>query len=152
MASGLWRAILLVSMVMPTAALEPDRQTTILIVDDDLPFSRAAAELLADQGFRVIGHATTAHDAVVECRRLGPDAVLLDVRLPDGHGVELAGTLRAVSNPPRIVLTSSDSAAVSANQLRVSGASGFIPKSQLVRSDLAAFFGGEATDEPDRGI
>jgi DNA-binding NarL/FixJ family response regulator len=136
-----------VLMTPPTRpAGDASRQATILIVEDDLPFCRAAAELLADRGFRVVGYATTARDAVVECRRLGPDAVLLDVRLPDGHGVELVSTLRAVPSPPSIVLTSSDATAVSPEQLRVSGASGFIPKSKLAHSDLHTLFNSEPLD------
>jgi DNA-binding NarL/FixJ family response regulator len=130
-------------MSVPIQQSQVDSRITILIVDDDVPFCRAAAELLADRGFRVVGHARTAHEAVVECRRLAPDGVLLDVRLPDGHGVELAGTLRAVPRPPTIVLTSSDPGAVPPEQLRVSGASGFVPKSQLARSDLAGLFNAE---------
>jgi DNA-binding NarL/FixJ family response regulator len=128
-------------MTIPNPALEPAGQTTILIVDDDAPFYRAAAELLADRGFRVIGYAATARDAVAECRRLKPQGVLLDVRLPDGNGLALVETLSALPRPPRIVLTSSDPAAVPPEQLRASGASGFIPKSQLAVSDLERFFG-----------
>jgi DNA-binding NarL/FixJ family response regulator len=130
-------------MTMPSPQRQSGSQTTILIVDDDLPFYRAAAELLADRGFRVLGYAGTAQDAVTECRRLAPDAVLLDVRLPDGYGVALVDTLRALPRPPSIVLTSSDRAAVSPEQLQVSGASGFIPKSQLALSDLEAYFNRE---------
>lgn len=129
-----------ISTNAPIPAGESDGQTTILIVDDDVPFSRAAAELLADRGFRVIGHATTAEEAVVQCRRLLPDAVLLDVRLPDGYGVSVVNALRSVVPAPRVVLTSSDSGAVVPEQLRVSGASGFVPKSQLAQLDLQALF------------
>jgi ActR/RegA family two-component response regulator len=54
---------------------DASRSSTILIVDDDVPFCRAAAELLADRGFRVLGYAATARDAVAECRRLRPDGI-----------------------------------------------------------------------------
>jgi DNA-binding NarL/FixJ family response regulator len=127
-------------MYAPIPQGPADNQTTILIVDDDVPFCRAAAELLADRGFRVVGHARTAREAVVACRRLAPDGILLDVRLPDGHGVQLASALRDGPSPPTIVLTSSDTAAVLPEQLRLSGASAFIPKSQLARSDLERVF------------
>ena len=130
-------------MAVPTPRPELRSQTTILIVDDDLPFRRAAAELLADRGFRVVGCAGTAQEAVAECRRLAPDAVLLDVRLPDGNGVALVSTLRDVPAPPTVVLTSSDPAAAPPERLRNSGASGFVPKSQLANSDLHAFFSGD---------
>jgi DNA-binding NarL/FixJ family response regulator len=114
----------------------------VLIVDDDCGFGRAAAEMLAGRGYCVLGHATTAVAALALCDRLDPDAVLLDVRLPDGDGVTLAEKLRARSGRPRILLTSTDRKAVSPGPLRQSGASGFIPKAELARSDLDHFLKG----------
>ena len=131
------------SMVMPSPVGDTSRSSTILIVDDDLPFCRAAAELLADRGVRVLGHATTARDAVAECRRLRPDGILLDVQLPDGYGVTLVPELLTVSGPPRIVLMSSDPATVSPEGLLRSGARGSITKAKLAQSDLETLFNGE---------
>ena len=125
---------------------DASRSSTILIVDDDVPFCRAAAELLADRGFRVLGYAATARDAVAESRRLRPDGILLDVQLPDGYGVTLVSELLTVSGSPRIVLMSSDPAAVSPVQLQRSGASGFIPKAKLVQSHLESLFNGTPPD------
>jgi len=104
---------------------------SVLIVDDDEGFCRVAAELLADRGYRVLGCATSAAEAVTQCEALDPDAVLLDIRLPDGNGVELAGTLHARPDPPSILLTSSDRKAVLAEQVRESGACGFVAKMEL---------------------
>jgi DNA-binding NarL/FixJ family response regulator len=116
-----------------------DRETTVLIVDDDLNFSQSAAGLLEDRGYLVVGQATTGEQAVAECERLDPDAVLLDVRLPDCNGVALAATLRAAGARPKILLTSADREAVTPEQLQRSGASGFIPKTELARRDLGTF-------------
>lgn len=115
-------------------------QTTVLIVDDDPGFGRAAAELLTDRGYRVVGRATTADDAVQECGRLRPDAVLLDVRLPDGNGVTLSEMLRAPCHGPNILLTSTDSGAVAPERLQHSAASGFVPKRRLARTNLDTYF------------
>jgi DNA-binding NarL/FixJ family response regulator len=115
-------------------------QTTVLIVDDDPGFGRVAAEMLAVRGYRVVGHATTADEAVQECGRLRPDAVLLDVRLPDGNGVTLAETLRAARDRLNILLTSTDRDAVAPERLQHSAASGFVPKPQLSRTNLETFF------------
>ncbi len=112
---------------------------SILIVDDDLEFGRAAAELLADRGYRVLGQATSAAEALAKCDQLDPDAVLLDVRLPDGNGVELATKLHARPRSPRILLTSTDRDAVSAQPVRESGARGFIPKTELAECNLDEF-------------
>jgi DNA-binding response OmpR family regulator len=114
-------------------------QVCVLIVDDDQQFGRFAAELLTDRGYLVVGHATSAGEALAECKRLDPDAVLLDVRLPDGSGVTLASTLRATERPPAILLTSADRDALRPEQLEQSGASGFVPKTQLARRDLTPF-------------
>lgn len=116
-----------------------DRETTVLIVDDDLKFGQSAAGLLEDRGYLVVGQATTGEQAVAECERLDPDAVLLDVRLPDCNGVALAATLRAAGARPNILLTSADREAVTPGQLQRSGASGFIPKTELARRDLDTF-------------
>jgi DNA-binding NarL/FixJ family response regulator len=114
-------------------------ETTVLIVDDDPGFGRAASEMLAARGYRVVGHATTADQAVHECTRLRPDAVLLDVRLPDGNGLTLVETLRGVGDGPKILLTSTDPEAVAPEFVQQSVATGFVPKSALARIDLGAF-------------
>ena len=115
-------------------------RTTVLIVDDDPGFIRAAAEMLAARGYRVVGQATTADEAVQECGRLGPDAVLLDVVLPDGNGVTLAETLRAARDRLNILLTSTDANAIAPQRLAHSAARGFVPKPELARTDLDMFF------------
>lgn len=102
-----------------------------MIVDDDEGFCRVAAELLAECGYHVVGCATSAAEAVMQCEALDPDAVLLDMRLPDGNGVELAGRLHARDDPPSILLTSSDRKAVLPEQVRESGACGFVAKTEL---------------------
>ena len=75
-------------------------QTSILIVDDDPGFGRAAAEMLTARGYRVLGQATSVAAALEQCDQLDPDAVLVDVRLPDGDGVALAEELRARPHAP----------------------------------------------------
>jgi DNA-binding NarL/FixJ family response regulator len=65
-----------------------------------------ARRLLAAAGFRVVGEAATAHDAVEVVTRLDPEFVLLDVLLPDGNGVDVADRLHGTS-AAFVVLTSS---------------------------------------------
>jgi CheY-like chemotaxis protein len=127
---------------MPASELssESHARTSILIVDDDRAFGRAAAEILVGRGFRVLGQATTGVEALAEFDRLDPDAVLLDVTLPDTNGVVLAEQLRARPDRPMILLTSTDRKAVSPEPLRRSGAIGFIPKTELAHCDLDRFF------------
>ena len=127
------------SIGVPNLSGEAGTSTTVLLVDDDLEFGKVAADLLADRGYQVVGHAATASEAVAMCDRLDPDAVLLDVRLPDANGVTLAKRLRAASGRPSILLTSTDRLAVGPAVVQLCGASGFVPKTELARTDLDAF-------------
>ncbi len=85
---------------MPIAPKMP----TLLIVDDEPTIREALSSALEEEGYVV-----RAAEGVSEARRLvdGADAVLLDIRLRDGDGLELLGELRA-SNPtlPVIMATS----------------------------------------------
>jgi CheY-like chemotaxis protein len=65
---------------------------------------------------------------------LRPDAVLLDVHLPDGNGTALADELVAGPLGIRVLLTSSDTA------VPPSGV-GFVAKTDLVATDLSRYMG-----------
>ncbi|MBA3802890.1 MAG: response regulator [Acidimicrobiia bacterium] len=101
---------------------------TVLIVDDQSEFRLLARELLETDGFIVVGEAGDAQAALRAARDLRPDLVLLDVRLPDGSGVDVARTMRAWKAPPVVVLTST---ADYTDEARHCGATGFIPKGLL---------------------
>jgi len=101
---------------------------TVLIVDDQPEFRRLARELLEADGFVVVGEAVDARTALSAARDLRPDVVLLDVRLPDGSGVDVARTLSGWAAPPVVVLTST---ADYSQAVEGCGAIGFIPKSRL---------------------
>jgi len=81
---------------------------TLFIVDDDGEFRRLARGLFNDRGVEVIDEAASAAAARGTLSRLRPDAVLVDVSLPDGDGIELAREFAALEWSPRILLTSSD--------------------------------------------
>ena len=80
---------------------------TVLVVDDHADFRSAARSLLQAEGFEVVGEAATGADALLASARLRPDAVLLDVRLPDTDGLSVAEQLAARADPPAVVLVSS---------------------------------------------
>lgn len=66
---------------------------TILFVEHDLNFSEMFAEALRANGDQVV-IAGSAGEAIRLAIEHAPDAVLLDLRLPDGHGYDVARTLR----------------------------------------------------------
>jgi two-component system phosphate regulon response regulator OmpR len=76
----------------------------VLIVDDDRRLSAMLAEYLTGNGFRVRA-AETAGAGIAEIARLSPDAVVLDVMLPDMDGFEALKRIRASSDVPVLMLT-----------------------------------------------
>ena len=78
--------------------------TRVLVVDDEPQFLRALETNLRGAGYEV-ETATTAQEALTAAGLRPPDAVILDLLLPDGTGTEVARELRAWSEAP-IVLVS----------------------------------------------
>ena len=68
----------------------------VFLVDDHEVVRRGVADLLeADPELTVVGEAPTAAQAMARIPALRPDVALLDVRLPDGNGIELCRELRS---------------------------------------------------------
>lgn len=79
----------------------------ILIVDDDLHIRRLLEATLARAGY-VSVEATTAAEALSQARSCRPDAILLDLGLPDRDGLEIVPLLRQQSPAPIIVISARD--------------------------------------------
>jgi CheY-like chemotaxis protein len=110
----------------------------VLVVDDHASFRRLASRVLTHAGFEVVGEAVDAASALGQATILHPDAVLLDVMLPDLSGVEVARELALAPDPPRVVLTSSRSRSDFGSAFEWPGGCEFIAKHQLSGPRLAA--------------
>jgi DNA-binding NarL/FixJ family response regulator len=113
---------------------------SVIVVDDDPAFRQVVRRILVAAGFVVVGEAATAREAVAATHELRPDAVLVDIGLPDQDGATLATTLVAMPWQPRVLLTSTDPDAIGADALRHSGAAGFLPKQELPEAPLTQLF------------
>ena len=111
--------------------------TRVLIVDDHEPFRTVARELLEGAGYVIAGEAATAEEALAAVAADAPDAVLLDVQLPDRDGFSVASALMGVDGPT-VVLISSREAEDYGRRVAACGARGFIPKSKLSAAAFAA--------------
>ena len=109
---------------------------SVLVVDDDPVFRDLARRLLAADGLEVVAEAESLAGALDAAHALRPDAVLVDIDLPDGDGLTLARRLSALPWRPRVVLTSSDPDAARPSDLARSGAEAFIAKEELPNAPL----------------
>jgi two-component system, NarL family, response regulator DevR len=112
----------------------------VLLVDDASVFRRAAREVLTARGYVVVGEAETVHDAIESGRRLRPDAALVDLRLPDGSGLDVAAALTSEQPDLAVVLVTADSSEPNSDELNASGARGFVQKSRLATTDFTQFW------------
>jgi DNA-binding NarL/FixJ family response regulator len=68
----------------------------VFLVDDHEVVRRGVAELIeVEEDLSIIGQAATAAEALARVPALQPDVAVLDIRLPDGNGVELCRDLRS---------------------------------------------------------
>jgi DNA-binding NarL/FixJ family response regulator len=114
---------------------------SVLVVDDDPAFRRLARHMLDAFGLALAGEADSAAAAISAAGALRPDAVLLDVGLPDRSGIALAGELASLPWRPRVVLTSTNAEAATPSEVRRSGAEAFVPKDELPSAALDDLLG-----------
>ena len=79
----------------------------VLVVEDEVPMRRFLRSALSAQGFRVL-EATTMREAEQIVTGNPPAAILLDLGLPDGDGMDLLRRVRGWSTIPIIVLSARD--------------------------------------------
>jgi two-component system KDP operon response regulator KdpE len=82
----------------------PDRQPLILVVDDEPAIVRMLGVALGARGFDV-AEARTGRSAIEQVAARQPDAVILDLGLPDIDGLDVLARIRAWSSVPIVVLT-----------------------------------------------
>jgi len=103
--------------------------TRILIVDDhDVVREGLRALLARREGFEIVGQAGSVTEALAEARRSQPDVVVMDVRLPDGSGIEACRDIREERPATKVIMLTSyaDEDAVFASIL--AGAAGYVLK------------------------
>lgn len=81
---------------------------SVLVVDDQAGFRALARALLEADGFDVVGEAVDAASALEAERRLRPEVLLLDVRLPDRSGLEVAAAVRGALGPAVVLVSTAD--------------------------------------------
>ncbi|CRK53701.1 Transcriptional regulatory protein DevR (DosR) [Rhodococcus sp. RD6.2] len=112
--------------------------TRLFLVDDHEIVRRGLVDLLgAAPDFTVVGEASSVAEALATVPDGGVDVAVLDVRLPDGSGVELCRELRSRTPGLRCLMLTSYSDDEALFDAVMAGASGYLLK-QILGTDLIA--------------
>lgn len=108
----------------------PDKKKLrVLLVDDHAVLRQSIRMMLEDlPDMGVTGEAESGAAALEACRSNDYDVILLDVRLPDFTGQEVARRLRALSSDAKIVALSMRDEEVVRQEMYRAGVDGFISK------------------------
>jgi two-component system response regulator DevR len=111
----------------------------LLVVDDHEVVREGLVSLLDRRpGFQVVAQAGTVAEALAEARRHQPDLVVMDVRLPDGSGIEACREIRSEMPATRVVMLTSYPDEEAVLSAIVAGASGYLLKQVRARDLVAA--------------
>jgi DNA-binding NarL/FixJ family response regulator len=110
----------------------------LLVVDDHEVVRQGLVALLERrEAFQVVAEAGTVAESIEQARRHQPDIVIMDVRLPDGSGIEACRAIRAELPATRVVMLTSYPDEEAVLSAIVAGASGYLLK-QIRGRDLVA--------------
>jgi DNA-binding NarL/FixJ family response regulator len=107
---------------------------TVLTVDDHPMFREGIAAVLSlEPDIDVIAEAATAAEAVLQYRRHRPDVVLMDIKLPDGSGIDATATICGEFRDARVIMLTTYKGDVQALKALKAGAWGFLLKNTVRR-------------------
>jgi two-component system, NarL family, response regulator DevR len=101
----------------------------LLLVDDHEVVRAGLRALLAGiDGMQVVGEAGSVAEAVREAARLGPQVILMDLRLPDGSGIDACREILSTAPQTRILFLTSYSDEQAVMSTVLAGAAGYVLK------------------------
>ncbi|MDA8202183.1 MAG: response regulator transcription factor [Chloroflexi bacterium] len=122
---------------MPDPAAAP--LVRIVVVDDHEVVRQGLVSLLERRkGFQVVAQAGSVAEAIEAAHRYRPDLMVMDVRLPDGSGVEATREIRAALPATKVIMLTSYPAEDAVFGAIVAGASGYLLKGVRGRDIVAA--------------
>jgi DNA-binding NarL/FixJ family response regulator len=106
-----------------------DGKVRVFLLDDHEVVRRGVHELLSVEGdIEVVGEAGTAADALTRIPATRPDVAVLDVRLPDGSGVEVCREIRSRDESVKCLMLTSYADDEALFEAIMAGASGYVLK------------------------
>lgn len=112
---------------------------TVLVVDDhEVVREGLVAALDRREGFQVVAQAGSVAEAIAAAERFVPDLVVMDVRLPDGSGIEACRDIRSEHPDTHVVMLTSYPDEEAVLSAIVAGASGYLLKETRMRDLVRA--------------
>jgi DNA-binding NarL/FixJ family response regulator len=109
------------------------RPTRVYIGEDHICVRELLANHLAQSAcYEVVGQSASAAEVVVDCARLQPQVLILDLDLPDQDGLEVIATVRSQSPGTQILIFSAMTDASTVRRAIEAGACGFVEKATAV--------------------
>ncbi|MFE1959651.1 response regulator [Streptomyces sp. NPDC059479] len=109
--------------------MHQEGKITVFLVDDHEVVRRGVYELLSvEDDMEVVGEAGTAADAMARIPATRPDVAVLDVRLPDGSGVEVCREIRSQDESIKCLMLTSFADDEALFDAIMAGASGYVLK------------------------
>ncbi|MEV4431938.1 response regulator transcription factor [Streptomyces sp. NPDC049585] len=109
--------------------MREQRKITVFLLDDHEVVRRGVHELLSsEEDIEVVGEAGTAADALVRIPATRPDVAVLDVRLPDGSGVEVCREIRSQDDSVKCLMLTSYADDEALFDAIMAGAAGYVLK------------------------
>jgi two-component system nitrate/nitrite response regulator NarL len=110
----------------------------IVLCDNNRILCEALASMLQARGHPVLAIATTARDSIAAVVANRPDACLLELRFPDGNGLEVARAIRRSAPETKIVVFSRTTDPAEVSEAKKIGVAGFLHKDQKPKTITVA--------------
>lgn len=115
------------------------KNVTVLIADDQTLFREGIKDLLEDEkGIQVVGEASTGPEAVALAKKIKPDVILMDIKLPQMDGVSATRIIRKECPQTNVLILSSYEDEAHVTEAIQAGANGYLskmlPASELVHA------------------
>jgi DNA-binding NarL/FixJ family response regulator len=110
----------------------------VLIVDDHVVVRHGLKSAIQSHGYEVVAEAGSVNEAQAFMAQTNPDAIIIDINLPDGSGFDLVAWSRRVSPRTAIVVLTLNDGADYVRAAKSAGANAFIIKNAPLSDVIAA--------------
>jgi two-component system chemotaxis response regulator CheY len=120
---------------------------TLLVTDDAMIIRQIIKDMAAEAGWDVVGEASNGQEAIDRYRELRPDAVTLDLVMPEHDGLHALHGIMALDPDAKVLIVSALEQRAVLREAFKAGAADFVAKPfdrQNLRESLEQLFGGEA--------